>query len=468
MNIQRVWQDFLMIVTEEAGSRVVETWLKAVTFKEWDDINYIAYLVAPNTFVKDWINTKYLTLLETHLKRLLHVTQLKIVLVDHDAPQPLSPRNASPEVISLLPQAKVTPTAERPSASHAVARASRHITLTDQYTFSNFVIGPHNQLAYAAAQAVCKQPGAAYNPLFIYGASGLGKTHLLHAIGNETRANHKRASIVYQPADRFVSEFIQAIRFDKVQLFKDKYKNVDVLLVDDIQSIAGKDQTQEAFFHIFNTLYENNKQIIFTSDTYPREMTGITARLRSRLEWGLVADIGVPTIETRIAILARKADSSPHPIEQKVLEFIAAHAPSNVRQLEGAFIRVMAFASLTGQSVSLELAQKVLGLPPSPEPQRARVITFDMVTDLIEKEYGYSLAQLRSPSRHKGMSFARQVAMYLMKRNTAEPLTEIARHLRRSDHTTVMHAVQKIEHAVTQDLNLKNDIERLEERLKQG
>lgn len=464
MNIQRVWDDFLSIVTEEAGSRVVETWLKAVTFKEWDATNHIAYLAAPNTFVREWINTKYTTLIETHLKRLLHVNALRIILLElNEEPAKEAEKSLSAHFIAS-PPVPSTPVQSR--IATPVVQTTRQPSIAQNYTFSSFVVGSHNQMAYAAAQAICTQLGQLYNPLYIFGPSGLGKTHLLHAIGNEVRAQNKRAVVAYQTADRFMNEFIQAIRFDKVQAFKDKYRQVDLLLVDDIQSIAGKDQTQEAFFHVFNTLYENNKQLVLTSDTYPREMAGITARLKSRLEWGLVTDIGVPTLETRVAILQKKAEVSATPIDQDTLAFIAEHAQHNIRELEGAFIRVMAFSSLTGKPISLELAQKVLGMPPAKvEPVRSRVLTPDDIAHEIEKEYGYSLAQLRSPSRHKGISLCRQIAMFLIKKHTREPLSFIANYLRRSDHTTIMHGIQKIESVITQDLATKQRVESIERRI---
>lgn len=466
MNIQQVWQDFLSIVSEEAGSRVVETWLKAVQFKEWDSINRVAYLEAPNAFVKEWIKTKYSTLIETHLKRLLHVNQLSIFLLDQTSTK--APVAHPTTVMPALVQAPAPAVAPRPVARPAtLIKPQRPADNSSNYTFTNFIVGSHNQLAYAAAKAVCQQPGTTYNPLFIYGSSGLGKTHLLHAIGNEIKHSRKKCSVLYQPADRFVSDFIQAIRFDRVQQFKERFRDIDVLLIDDIQLIAGKDQTQEAFFHIFNALYEGNKQLVFTSDTYPRDMAGISLRLRTRLEWGLVTDIGVPTLETRIAILEKKAEAAKTQVEQELLAFIAQHAPHNVRELEGVFIRVMAFASLTGQPITKELAEKVLGRPPaSTEPQRVRSITLDMVASAVEKECGYTLNQLRSPSRHKGMSLARQFAMYLMKKETGQPLTAIAQFLRRSDHTTIMHGVQKIESLLTQDPKSKALLERIEATLK--
>ena len=399
MNIQQIWQDFLSIVTEEAGSRIVETWLKAVHFKEWDSINRVAYLEAPNTFVKEWVKTKYTTLIETHLKRLLNVNSLNIIILDQARTQedrvPVTTITKAALTTETQP-VKVPVTVSRPAT--LIKPSKTTAGNSSSYTFSNFIIGPHNQLAYAAAQAIAQQPGTTYNPLFIYGSSGLGKTHLLHAIGNEVKTIHKKAIVAYQTADRFVSEFIQAIRFDKVQQFKDKFKNVDVLLVDDLQSIAGKDQTQEVFFNIFNLLYEANKQLVFTSDTYPRDMHGMSLRLRTRLESGLVTDIGIPNLETRIAILEKKAEQSGTQVSQDVLSFVASHAPHNVRELEGIFIRVMAFASLTGQELTKELAEKVLGRPPAAsEPQKVTIITLEMIAQAIEKECGTHLINCDHP-----------------------------------------------------------------------
>ena len=298
--LQSIWDEFLIIVRQEAGSQVVETWLKAVVFEQWDALNKTAHIKAPNSFVKDWIKNNYLSLFNLHLCRLLNVQEIKIAFFigQHKA-----------EVVESL----IGPSEDRSSENRAdliipgklpVAHTNQklqiakkdHQAINPSYCFDNFIVGPSNSLAHAAALAVAEKPGILYNPLFIYGSSGLGKTHLLHAIGNKIKLFNQAKVVVYQTADRFVNEFISAIRFNRMFAFREKYKAVDVLLIDDIQFIANKDQTQEAFFHIFNSLYDSQKQIIFSSDNYPKDLKGITERLRSRMEWGLVADIYVPTV----------------------------------------------------------------------------------------------------------------------------------------------------------------------------
>ena len=315
-------------------------------------------------------------------------------------------------------------------------------------------------MAYAAAYAITENPGKLYNPLLIYGGSGLGKTHLLHAIGNEIKNRNKQAVILYQPADRFVNEFISAIRFDKMYKFQNKYKDVDVLLIDDIQFISNKEQTQEAFFHIFNSLYDAHKQIIFSSDTFPQNIQGIAERLRSRLAWGLVTDIQIPSLETKIAILKKKAESSDVHLSDDVATFIASRVISNIRELEGALVRVVAFSSLTKQPITLELARKVLIRSGEHAP---KIVELQNVAKQIYKEFGFSLEQLQGKSRSKDVAFVRQITMFLMKKTTDKSLRDIAIYLGGRDHSTVVYAIEKIEQRAIVDYHLQAKLKRLED-----
>jgi len=277
--VETIWDQFLAIIKEEAGSRVVETWFKAVTLQRCDTLQKIVYLRAPNTFVRNWIRSNYTKLIQDHLARLLNIDVVTLVFAESDeqgAKQLVSAELVVPNKSAELPQQLLS---------------KQPVTMNKRYLFETFVVGPTNSLAFAAAQAITEQPGKLYNPLFIYGGSGLGKTHLMQSIGNEISSKYQRARVLYQPADRFVTEFINAIRFDKVHAFKAKYQHVDVLLIDDVHCISNKEQTQEAFFHIFNALYESHKQIVFSSDTFPHNIHGLTERLRSRLACGLVVDI---------------------------------------------------------------------------------------------------------------------------------------------------------------------------------
>lgn len=444
-----IWEEFLKIAREEAGSRVVETWFKAVSLQRWDSMGKTVYLQIPNEFVRDWIRSHYTQLIETHLKRLLHVEMLKIVFVNV---------HSEVEIASEVTHLVVPPEAKKNVISADAIASNQRKQRT--YSFDTFVVGPNNSLAYAAAKAVADSPGVVYNPLFIYGHSGLGKTHLMHAIGSEIKQLHKKLVILYQTADRFVNEFINAIRFDKVHQFQAKYKSVDVLLIDDIQFISNKEQTQEAFFHIFNTLYDAEKQIIFSSDAFPQDISGLAERLKYRLAWGLVVDMQVPSLETKIAILKKKAEMSNEFLDDEVATFIASRVISNVRELEGSLIRVMAFSSLTKQPISLEIVRKVLIRS---HEVKTTVVGFERIVKCVSKYYPYKLEDLRSKNRNKDLTFVRQITMFLMKKITDKSLRDIGIFLGGRDHSTVMHALDKIQMQAQTDNNFQLQLRRMEE-----
>ncbi len=456
--VHTIWDEFLTIAKDEVGIRVVETWFKAVTFAQWDEQNKIIYLQAPNQFVRDWIQKNYQTLLQTHLGRLLQVENPHVAFLDV-----VQERT---DLVAPLHEMRLVPAQVAVQKKHAglmrVSSPKKQSTINKSYLFENFVVGPSNSLAFAAAHAITEKPGRLYNPLFMYGGSGLGKTHLLHAIGNGIQEQNKGATVLYQTADRFVTEFISAIRFDKVDRFQEKYKSVDVLLVDDVQFISHKEQTQEAFFHIFNTLYDAHKQIVFSSDTVPQDMQGIAERLRSRLAWGLVADIYMPSVETKIAILKRKAACHAVTLADDIALFIASRSIANIRELEGALIRVMAFASLTKQELSLELAQRVLQRADAPEKA---ALDLERVSFLVHKYYGYDLKQLQSKGRNKEVVFVRQIAMFLMKKLTDKSLRDIGLFLGGRDHSTVLHAIERVEHCMAQHADVQAKIKKMEEEV---
>jgi len=456
--VQEIWEDFLKIAKEEAGSRVVDTWFKAVTLYQWDAINKIVYLLAPNAFVKDWISTNYTELIQVHLSRLLNVDSLKVVFFDGGKKSKSAKTTSSDteEHITTLVPAKL----DRPKKQLVKKNPYRkkcHVNIN--YHFDNFVAGPSNSLAKAAAQAITEKPGILYNPLFIYGGSGLGKTHLLHAVGNSIKNKNKNMSVLYQTADRFVNEFINAIRFDKIHKFQMKYQNIDVLLIDDIQFISNKEQTQEAFFHIFNVLYDSHKQIVFSSDTFPSNISGLAERLRSRLSCGLVTDIHTPSLETKVAILKKKAKLNHQELPDEIAYFIASSVDSNIRELEGALIRVTAFASLTGQPLSIDLARKVLCRSYTSKKKK---IDFERVAKYICKYYNFDLSELRSKKRKKELSFARQVAMFLMKKFTNKSLRDIGAFLGGRDHSTVVYAIEKIEKRAAKNNDFTMQLKKME------
>lgn len=446
---QAIWQEFLSMVQDEAGSRVVETWLKAVTFYKWDVSSGTAYLRAPNKFVCEWIKKHYLDLIKSHLLRLLNVNQLLIEIDFVCTEQVEQPKAVVSEIVETPKKSEsLAPIAVNSNNSNIIPAIStsfkdEQFIPNPAYLFSTFVVGSSNALTHAAAIAVAEKPGNLYNPLFIYGASGLGKTHLLHAIANKIISDKKKLKILYQTADRFVNEFIQAIRFDKVHQFRDRYKDVDVLLIDDVQFICNKEQTQEAFFHIFNALYDQQKQIVFTCDQYPRDMQGLADRLKSRMEWGLITDLQIPPLETRIAILKRKAEFHKINLADDLANYIASNISSSVRELEGTLIRIIAFSTLTHEPISFTLIDKILI-----RSNKANKAKDPSISDILEpflNKNGITIEELRSKDRNKELVKLRHIAMYLSKKYTQKSLLEIATFFGRKDHTTVLHALEKIE-----------------------
>lgn len=451
--IANVWEEFLEIVRQEVGSRVVETWFRAVQLQSWDIGEKTAYLQAPNVFVRNWLVSNYTKIIQTNLARLLHVDQLKIQILVESKDLEEMPK-AKMSLVTTLAKIEKTSAPVVP-----VYYSKNNGYLNKQYQFDNFVVGSSNSLAYAAAQAVSDRPGFAYNPLFIYGQSGLGKTHLMHAIGNDIKHKNPKAVVLYQTADRFVNEFINAIRFDKIHKFKQKYQNIDVLLIDDVQFISNKDQTQEAFFHIFNALYESHKQIIFSSDTIPQSMQGVAERLRSRMGWGLIVDIHAPKLETKIAILKRKAYANNEQLPDDVAEYIAEAVDHNIRDLEGALVRVIAFGALTKQQISLTLAQKVLQRP---QTGQKSAVDFNKIFEIMKKHFSCKVSCLQSKTRNKDVVHSRQIAMFLMKKYTDKSLREIGASLGGRDHSTVMHAYTKIEQKIEQDVHFAQKMKTIE------
>jgi chromosomal replication initiator protein len=330
--------------------------------------------------------------------------------------------------------------------------------LNPRYTFDTFVVGASNQFAHAAALAVAEQPSKAYNPLFLYGGVGMGKTHLMQAIGHLIKKRNPAARLTYISAEKFTNEVINSLRFDRMTSFRDRFRNVDVLLVDDIQFIAGKERTQEEFFHTFNALYDQQRQIVVSSDCPPKEISAIEERLRSRFEWGLIADIQPPDLETKIAILQKKAESERVQLPDEVAEFIARSIKSNVRELEGALIRLVAYASLTGADVTLATAQQVLKNIIDTQEKR---VTIDLIQKRVGEHFGLRQQDLKMRSNSKAIAFPRQVAMYLVKQLTQASLPEIGRQFGGKHHTTVLHSINKIDSLRRTDKDLSRTLNKL-------
>jgi chromosomal replication initiator protein len=334
--------------------------------------------------------------------------------------------------------------------------------LSPKYTFEAFVIGAGNQFAHAASQAVAERPSKAYNPLFLYGGVGMGKTHLMHAIGHEMKRRQPEASICYVSSEKFTNEMINSLRYDRMTSFRDKFRNVDLLLIDDIQFLAQKERTQEEFFHTFNALHESMKQIVIASDRPPKELAEIEDRLRSRFEWGLIADIQPPDLETKVAILQKKAESERLTLSTELALYIASNVRTNVRELEGALIRLMAYCSLTGAEVSMMTAQHVLK---NIIDSQARKISIDSIQRSVAEEFGLRVTEIKARSNSRAIVFPRQIAMYLAKQLTEASLPEIGRQFGGKHHTTVMHSIAKIEEQRQADKDLNRLLTKLMETL---
>jgi chromosomal replication initiator protein len=345
-----------------------------------------------------------------------------------------------------------------PAAQAKLDFDSSNHQLNPRYTFDTFVVGASNQFAHAASQAVAEQPSKSYNPLFLYGGVGLGKTHLMQAIGHAIKKRNPAARLSYVSAEKFTNEVIASIRFDRMTSFRDRVRSMDVLLVDDIQFIAAKERTQEEFFHTFNALYDQQKQIVISSDCPPKEISSIEERLRSRFEWGLIADIQMPDLETKIAILQKKAESERVRLPDDVAEFIARSIKSNIRELEGALIRLTAYASLTGSEIDLATAQQVLRNLIDTQEKK---VTIEQIQKRVGEHFGLRAQDLKVRSNSKVIAYPRQVAMFLVKQLTAASLPEIGRQFGGKHHTTVLHSINKIENLRRTDKDLNRTINRL-------
>ncbi len=406
------------------------------------------FLEVPNRFFADWLQeNEYLSLIEG--------------LVRHHAGRPLAVRC----VVRKRDAAHVRPPpAKAPvQESDGWARRARKVGLNPKYTFDSFVVGSSNQFAHAASLAVAEKSSRTYNPLFIYGGVGLGKTHLLNAIGNFKLRSYPDVKVCYVHSEGFINELIQALANKRMPEFRDKYRRMDILLMDDIQFIAGKERTQEEFFHTFNTLYESHKNIVVTSDRFPKEIPGLEDRLRSRFEWGLIADIQPPDIETKIAILQKKAEIESIPLPTEVAHFLASHFTSNIRELEGSLVRISAFASLANAEITIDLARDVLK---DFIRDSFREITVERILKVVGQHYHVSVADLKGKRRTKAIALPRQVAMFLARELTDRSYPEIGQKMGGRDHSTVMYACTKIAKAVETDSELRREIELIRSKLK--
>lgn len=426
-SFKEVWEKTLNIIQNELTEVSYNTWLKTIEAKGIQGNKFI--LEVPNKFNKEILETRYIGLIENSLKQ---VTGIEFSLE------------------FILPGKALVLSSEESLKSNDGFETPR---LNPKYVFEEFVIGNSNRFAHAASLAVAEAPAKAYNPLFIYGGVGLGKTHLMHAIGHYILNQNPSAKVVYVSSEKFTNELINSIKDDKNEEFRNKFRTVDVLLVDDIQFIAGKERTQEEFFHTFNALHEANKQIILSSDRPPKEIPTLEDRLRSRFEWGLITDIQPPDFETRIAILAKKAETEYIDISNDVLSFIAKNIKSNIRELEGALTRVVAYSSLTNRAITVELATEAL--KDIVKSSRPKQIGPDIIKDVVSQYYNMKIDDFDSKRRTRSISYPRQIAMYLCRELTDMSLPRIGEEFGGRDHTTVIHAYDKI----TNDLKANDDLQ---------
>ncbi|TLU65369.1 chromosomal replication initiator protein DnaA [Thalassotalea litorea] len=444
-----LWQSCLSILEEELPAQQFSMWIRPL---QCEVSGNIMTLYAPNRFVLDWVREKYLG----------RITQL-VALQNPNPPEVRfdvgsKPVAAAPVATPNIVNQSAPISAPNSSDSNSIPNIRKSTNVRDKYTFDNFVEGKSNQLARAAASQVADNPGQAYNPLFIYGGTGLGKTHLLHAVGNGILLKKPNAKIAYMHSERFVQDMVKALQNNEIEKFKQYYRSVDALLIDDIQFFANKERTQEEFFHTFNALLEGNQQIILTSDRYPKEITGVEDRLKSRFGWGLTLAIEPPELETRVAILKRKAEESQINIADEVAFFIAKRLRSNVRELEGALNRVIANANFTGRPITIDFVREALR---DLLALQDKLVTIDNIQRTVAEYYKIKVADILSKRRNRSVARPRQIAMALAKELTSHSLPEIGDAFGGRDHTTVLHACRKVKALREETHDIKEDYSNL-------
>jgi chromosomal replication initiator protein len=431
----------LVAVSKRVNHQSFNTWFRPISYATKDEST--VYLRVPNDVFRDWITSNYFDVLEESLQE-LNLDGYKVSFTVEEKQQGTAGKQAK-ALESLPVESNRAPSKHPYNRSRGMAKfiesETSEFRLNPKYTFETFVVGSCNQFAHAAALAVVDMPSKTYNPLYVYGGVGLGKTHLMHAIGQAIQAKDDSLCLTYISSEKFMNELINAIRYDKTISFREKYRNIDVLLMDDIQFLAGKERTQEEFFHTFNALYEAQKQIVISSDCPPREIPTLEERLHSRFEWGLIADIQPPDLETKVAILKRKAEIEKIDLPDNVALFIASKIKSNIRELEGSLVRLVAYASLKGLPIGLDLAQEVLRNIIDDDSDS---VSIDLIQRTVARHYNLKVADLKSKNNSRMIAVPRQVAMYLCKTMTKASLPEIGREFGNKHHTTVLHSINKI------------------------
>ena len=444
MSIDSVWQEALQYIQGKVPKQVYDTWFTPVHLDRIE--NSTAHIGVPNKFFGEWLDTHYGPLLAEAMATARGGGLLGVAF---------TVRQKGP--VQEVEREAIVPGPRTSTQS----KSRRGIQLNPKYTFKNFVVGAGNQFAHAACMAVAEQPGQTYNPLFIYGGVGLGKTHLLNAIGNHV-AEKTDLRIAYLTTEQFTNEVINSIRYDKMMDLRKRYRHIDMLMIDDIQFLVGKERTQEEFFHTFNALYEGHKQIVLSSDRFPKDMPDIEERLRSRFEWGLIADLQPPDVETRIAILRKKSEDEGVTLPEDVIQFLSTTMKSNIRELEGSLVRLGAYASLTGQVISLDLARTVLR---DLIGDKKKIVAMDDIQEAVCAQFHVKMTELKSRRRSKTLVHPRQIAMYLCRELTDASYPEIGRQFGGKDHTTIIHACRQVAKAKETDTTLQTTLETLKEHI---
>ncbi len=442
--MKKLWLESLEILKRKISEQNISTWIKPI--HPVSLVGNVLTIEVPNRFIKDWVKDNYKEAIEETLSQVgtlnylidIKINKKRTTKKANESPTSNAEPKKEPLKIEILPN------------------------INPKYTFDTFVSGTSNQFAHAAAMAVSKNPATTYNPLFIYGGVGLGKTHLINAIGNEIYKNNKSTKICYYSSEKFTNELINSLRHAKMNEFRNKFRSIDILLIDDIQFIAGKKSTQEEFFHTFNSLYESHKQIIVTSDKFPKEIPELEERLRSRFEWGLIADIQAPDTETKQAILNMKADQNNIRLPEDVIYFLANSISNNVRELEGYLIRIGAYSSLTSTPITVEMAKKILK---DILIEGNKEITIEKIQKKVADQFQIKVTELKSPKRLKNIVFPRQIAMYICRKLTNLSYPEIGAKFGGKDHSTIIHAVKKIDKLIAEDIQMKVMIEKIIDNL---
>jgi chromosomal replication initiator protein len=440
------WDKTSKIIQEKISKQNFDTWIKPIKIVAMED--KCVQLAVPNKFFKDWLLDNYASTIKQSLQHAAGIdVDIDFVLSKNKDQEPAT-KHAT----------QVKHTSEAP-----MSKSKNFSFLNDHYNFDRFVVGSCNQFAHAASIAVAKQPAKNYNPLFIYGGSGLGKTHLLNAIGLLTTATHPALNIMYVSAEEFMNEMINSIRYDRMPNFREKYRNISCLLIDDIHFLAGKERTQEEFFHTFNTLHDSGKQIDVTSDKFPKDIPNLESRLRSRFEWGLIADIQPPEIETKIAIIEKKIQENKIELPHNVIHYIASHVESNIRELEGFLVRIGAYSSLTGREIDLDLVKEVLSSLVKHNKQGD--VSIEEIIKVISGKLNIKISDIKAHNKNKNIVFARQIVMYLARKLTNHSFPDIGQKIGGRDHSTVIYANNKILNNIKVDSKVKNLIQEIEDVL---